>query len=128
MDRNQGNEGRREGGEHSANEQDRDDQGQFAGKGEGSLRGGFDQTKGGNQGQGGMSGGQGGMSGGRGFGSMDPEEQRRISQEGGDTSSEEQDRDDQGQFAGTGSRQGGSQNQGGNQGMGGNQGQGGSNR
>jgi hypothetical protein len=38
---------------------------------------------------------------------MDDDEQRRIAEKGGETSARVQNRDDQGQFTGTGSRSGG---------------------
>jgi uncharacterized protein len=59
----------------------------------------------------------------RGFAAMNDEEQRRIAQKGGDASSREQKRDEQGQFDGSGgSSRGGSQSQGGSSGNRGGQG------
>ena len=51
----------------------------------------------GNRGQGGRDDSEG-----RGFAGMSDEEQRRIAQKGGEASARQQDRDDQGQFAGSG--------------------------
>jgi hypothetical protein len=44
----------------------------------------------------------------RNLGNMDDDEERRTAQKGGESSSHEQDRDEQGQFAGSGSNRGGS--------------------
>ena len=93
-----------------------------------------------NQGnQGGRSGPQSGTDS-RNLGNMDDDGQRRAAQKGGETSSREQSRDDQGQFAGTtsgrggsssgqgGSNQGHNDRQGGGSRQGGSGNQGGSNR
>jgi hypothetical protein len=62
----------------------------------------------------------------RGFAGMDDASRREAASKGGQTSANEQARDDQGQFAGTGSRSGGpSMGQGGSGGQGANRGQGG---
>jgi len=89
------------------------------------------QNRGGNQG--GRSGGRGGNDE-RGFAAMSEEERRRIAEKGGEASARVQQRDEQGQFAGTrdrggssGGSSGGGSRGGGNEG-GGNQGGGGGNR
>jgi general stress protein YciG len=64
-----------------------------------------------NQGRGGNRGGE---TSDRGFASMDDEKQREIARKGGEASAEQQRRDDQGQFAGTGGR--GGSNRGGSSG------------
>ncbi len=53
---------------------------------------------------------QGGGSGGdnRGFAGMDDQQQRDIARQGGETSANTQDRDEQGQFSGKSGRSGGS--------------------
>jgi uncharacterized protein len=87
-------------------------------QGSGQSRGGS-STSGGS---GGSSGGGGGQSGGgssdRGFAGMSDEQQREIARQGGEASARQQERDDQGQFAGTGSDSGkdGSRSQGGGSG------------
>ena len=58
-----------------------------------------------NQGRGGN---RGGNSSDRGFAAMDDEKQREIARKGGEASAGQQVRDDQGQFAGTEGRGGGS--------------------
>ena len=90
-----GNSSQRQGGLKSSQEQQRDDQGQFAGTGGSQNR-------------------EGSASSDRGFAGMDDQQQREAARRGGQTSANEQDRDDQGEFAGTrGSGQGGASNQGG---------------
>jgi hypothetical protein len=102
QDMSGGSSGQQRGGETSAREQRRDDQGQFAGT-DGSQRD------------------QGSGSSNRRIAGMDDEQQRDIAQRGGETSSREQRRDDEARFSGTDGRSsssqgGGTPNQGGSQG------------
>ncbi|HEV8489425.1 MAG TPA: KGG domain-containing protein [Candidatus Limnocylindrales bacterium] len=64
-------------------------------------------NRGGNQGGNRSSG-----SSERGFAAMDEEKQREIARKGGEASAEKQQRDDEGQFAGTSGRGGGSSERG----------------
>jgi uncharacterized protein len=92
-----------------------------------------------NQGGRGGQGGRDGSSDDRGFAGMSDEEERRIAQKGGEASARQQDRDEEGRFAGSddsggrgrsggqggGNRSGGS---GGSRSQGGSRSEGGSNR
>jgi hypothetical protein len=90
--------GQQRGGETSAREQRRDDQGQFTGAGGSQRDAGSDVPTGRRLGP---QGDQGSGSS-RGFAGMDDRHRRDAARRGGEASSQEQDRDDQGQFNGTG--------------------------
>jgi hypothetical protein len=84
-------------------------------------------TNQGNQGNQGGSSDQGSRESERGFASMSDEEQRRIAQKGGEASARQQERDENGQFTGSGSS-GGDRSSGSQGSRGGSQGSGGGSR